>query len=80
MFSRPYQSALEMEEFVPPVHAKSQEQTERIMENLKSSFLTKNLSQFELKIVADAMYLRKFSRGDLIIRQGDEGFEYFVMD
>lgn len=50
------------------------------MENLKSSFLTNNLTQFELKIVADAMYLRKFSRGDLIIRQGDEGLEYFVMD
>lgn len=80
VFSRPYQTALEMEEFVPPVHVKSAEQTERLMEALKSSFLTKNLTSFELKIVADAMYLRRFERGDLIIRQGDEGLEYFVLD
>jgi len=49
-----------MKEFNPPVHPKSEEQLQKLMEILKTSFLTKNLSQFELKIVADAMYLKKY--------------------
>eukprot|EP00347_Sterkiella_histriomuscorum_P018959 403343503 len=80
VFSKPYSTVLEMEEFIPPVHQKTQEQTQRIIESLRSSFLTKNLSQFELKIIADAMYLRKFERNDLIIRYGDLGHEYFILD
>lgn len=50
------------------------------MEILKTSFLTKNLSQFELKIIADAMYLKTYQRNDMIIRYGDAGNEYFILD
>ncbi|CDW84420.1 camp-dependent protein kinase regulatory [Stylonychia lemnae] len=80
VFSRPYETLDEMQEFTPPVHQKSEEQLQKLMEILKTSFLTKNLSLFELKIIADAMYLKKFQRNDLIIRYGDIGQEYFILD
>eukprot|EP00347_Sterkiella_histriomuscorum_P012552 403368129 len=80
VFSKPYDSVNEMDDFIPPVHPKTTEQTQRLMQILKTSFLTKNLSQFELKIIADAMYLRSFQRNDMIIRYGDQGSEYYILD
>ncbi|CDW80229.1 camp-dependent protein kinase regulatory subunit [Stylonychia lemnae] len=80
VFSRPYQTVLEMEEFNPPVYQKTQDQLEKLTNVLKNSFLTKNLTQFELKIIADAMFLKQFKRNELIIKYGDLGHEYFILD
>ena len=49
-----------MVDFIPPTYPKTKEQTDKIIEVLKKSFLTKNLSQFEIKVIADAMNLRNF--------------------
>jgi cAMP-dependent protein kinase regulator len=69
-----------MDDFVPPVYEKSPDQIQKLIEILKNNFLTKNLSQFELKILADAMQLRFYKRNDMIIRYGDVGDEYFILD
>ena len=42
--------------------------------------MTKNLTQYELKIIVDAMYLKKYSRNELIIKYGDLGHEYYILD
>jgi cAMP-dependent protein kinase regulator len=80
VFSRPYEQISQMEEFIPPVYEKSQDQIIKLIEILKNNFLTKNLSQFELKLLADAMQLRFYKRNDMIIRYGDVGNEYFILD
>lgn len=46
---------------------------------LKKSFLTKNLSENEVEKLAGAMRPRQFKVGDLIIRYGDIGSEYFIL-
>lgn len=80
VFSRPYEQLSQMEDFIPPVYEKSPEQIKKLIEILKNNFLTKNISQFELKLLADAMQLKFFKRNDMIIRYGDVGNEYFILD
>jgi signal-transduction protein with cAMP-binding, CBS, and nucleotidyltransferase domain len=70
----------EVEEFSPPTYVKTSVQMERLMEVLKKSFLTKNLTNFEIKIIADAMYLKTFLKDESIIRFGDLGSEYFILE
>lgn len=50
------------------------------MEILKTSFLTKTLSLYEIKLIADAMYMKTYQRNDMIIRYGDIGHEYFILN
>ncbi len=69
-----------MEEFVPPVYPKEEEQLTKLIDIFKNSFLTKNLSMYDLKLIADAMFLKSFERNDLIIKYGDLGHEYFLLD
>lgn len=69
-----------MEEFVPPVYQKSPEELAKLMEILKTSFLTKHLSMYDMKIIADAMFIKSFLRNELIIKYGDVGSEYYVLD
>lgn len=80
MFSKPYESVQELEEFIPPIYQKSVDQSKRIIEIFEKSFLTKNLSAFDLKILADAMYQKSFKRNDLIIKYGDFGYDYYILD
>ena len=49
------------------------------MGNLKKSFLTKALSSRQLKILADAMFLREYKAKDIICKFGDIGKEYFIL-
>ena len=80
VFNRPYEQISQMDDFVPPVYEKSPEQIKKLIDILKNNFLTKNISQFELKLLADAMQLKFFKRNDMIIRYGDVGNEYFILD
>jgi hypothetical protein len=81
VFSRPYENAAqEVEDFKPPVHQKPPQQTEKIIEILKKTFLTKNLSQYEIKTIADAMYHKKFEKDEKIINYGDIGTEYYILE
>lgn len=46
---------------------------------LKGIFLTRNLSEDELKKLAGAMQIERFKRGELIIKYGDIGSKYYVL-
>jgi putative ABC transport system ATP-binding protein len=46
---------------------------------LRSIELFKNLTPSEIANVADRMQKRKYARGDVVIRQGDVGEEFFVI-
>lgn len=68
-----------MEEFVPPIYPKDKADIDAIMALLRNSFLTKNLSTKEIKIIADAMFLKTYKKGEIIIRYGELGEEYYVL-
>lgn len=71
MFARTYDSVQEVQAFTPPVYEKKGEQINDIMNMLRKSFLTKNMDAFELKIIADAMFEKTFTKGETIIKYGD---------
>lgn len=80
MFSRPTVSLTDIEDFTPPVYPKTEEETKRVITILKNSFLTKNLTEEDIVTIAHAMFKKPFEKGDLIIKYGDLGSEYFILD
>jgi len=68
------------ESFKPKIIPKTEEQKARIEEKLKISFIFNSLDENELTIVVDAMEEKKFMKDDVVIKQGDEGEELYVVD
>lgn len=61
------------------VVTKSKDDKERIANALKSNFLFSTLDTKELHMVVDAMESKNYSDQDFLIRQGDDGDEFFVL-
>jgi cAMP-dependent protein kinase regulator len=68
------------EDFHPRVIAKSDSQKTRIHERLSKSFMFSVLEEHEKNIVIDAMDEKEFQEGEVVIRQGEEGNELYVVD
>ena len=79
VFHKAFDDKQQLSTYVPPVHAKDDDDTNKLMKLFTSSFLTKNIEQREMKTLADAMFQKKFKAGETIIRYGDVGAEYFVL-
>lgn len=62
-----------------PKNIQSPEQLAEIIPLLKGNFLTKNLNDEEIKCLAMAMTKQTFKEGELIIKYGDIGYQYFVL-
>lgn len=67
-------------EFVPKVIEKSEETKERIQKKLMEVFLFNNLDQTDIKTVINAFEEIKFSQGEYVIKQGDDGDSLFMVD
>ncbi|KAF8817667.1 cyclic nucleotide-binding domain-containing protein, partial [Cardiosporidium cionae] len=67
-------------DFKAPVHAKSSDQKERILAKLNVSFLFSSLDKKEKDIIVNAMKIVDVKNGDVVIKQGDQGEELFVVD
>ncbi|XP_012554671.1 cAMP-dependent protein kinase type II regulatory subunit isoform X1 [Hydra vulgaris] len=63
-----------------PVNPKSKAQRERLNQAVKNILLFKSLDLEQLNQVLDAMFERKTVIGDVIIRQGDDGDNFYVVD
>eukprot|EP00735_Rhodelphis_limneticus_P010418 TRINITY_DN3161_c0_g1::TRINITY_DN3161_c0_g1_i1::g.3601::m.3601 TRINITY_DN3161_c0_g1::TRINITY_DN3161_c0_g1_i1::g.3601 ORF type:complete len:419 (-),score=84.84,sp/P31319/KAPR_APLCA/40.71/3e-97,cNMP_binding/PF00027.24/3.5e-24,cNMP_binding/PF00027.24/2.9e-22,Dpy-30/PF05186.8/0.031,RIIa/PF02197.12/0.15 TRINITY_DN3161_c0_g1_i1:208-1395(-) len=59
---------------------KSQEEMVRIGEVIRGSILFSHLDEDQRAIVAGAMFKVSHKQGDVIIRQGDDGDNYYVID
>lgn len=68
------------EDFRPRVIQKSEEEKTRIVERLSKSFMFSVLDNNEKTIIIDAMEEKNCNSGDVIIRQGEEGHELYVVD
>lgn len=58
---------------------KSDEDTQGILEAVKSNLLFKHLDSNQLSVVVSAMERKEYKQGDVIIRQGDDGDEFFLL-
>lgn len=59
---------------------KSEEETKRIMEILHSNHFFKHLDNDQMESVKDCMVAREGPSGDYIIKQGDDGDNFYVVD
>ena len=66
--------------YVPKVINKSEDQKRRIRERLDQSFMFKMLEESDKKIVVDAMEEKRYSKGDIVIKQGNDGDMLFLVE
>ena len=59
---------------------KTPEETERILNILKKNVLFQHLDPEQMNTVKDAFTLIKYKEGDVIIKQGDDGYNFYVLD
>ncbi|KAL3865833.1 hypothetical protein ACJMK2_043183 [Sinanodonta woodiana] len=62
------------------VHPKSDEQRERLTEAVSGILLFRSLEQEQMQDVLDAMFETSVSPGEYVIRQGDDGDNFYVID
>lgn len=67
-------------DFKPVVIEKSDEVKEKIKKRLDESFLFNTLNEKDQNIVLDAMKEENFKKGDVVIREGDDGDVLYVVE
>jgi cAMP-dependent protein kinase regulator len=67
-------------DFKPIVIEKSDEVKEKIKKRLDESFLFNTLNEKDQNIVLDAMNEENFQKGDVVIREGDDGDVLYVVE
>jgi len=67
-------------DFTPPKYPKTPEQKERIMSAISGSFLFAALDEEQREVVIEAMAEVTLTKGDRVIKQGDDGDFLFVID
>ncbi|EDV37986.1 uncharacterized protein Dana_GF13729, isoform A [Drosophila ananassae] len=62
------------------VFPKTDDQRARLVESVKNVLLFRSLEKEQMNQVLDAMFERKVQPGDYIIRQGDDGDNFYVIE
>ena len=68
------------ENIKPVVHPKTPEQFSRLKKSVENILLFKSCDKEQLKQILDAMDEKKVKEDELIIKQGDEGYYFYVVD
>lgn len=66
--------------FVAQIIAKTSEQKDLIRSNLLDSFIFSGLKDEDMNILVDAVELKDFRAGESIIKQGDQGDYYYIVN
>lgn len=82
MFAEQYDPANDQEddENNRVVHSKTDEQRLRLAKAIKSIFIFRSVDQLDMTNILDAMFEVKVSAGDVVIRQGDDGDNFYVVE
>lgn len=62
------------------VHSKSDAERAQIAKMVAENILFKSLDEKQHKIVLDAMFPKEFAPGDQIIKQGDDGDNFYILE
>ncbi|CAN8002010.1 unnamed protein product [Ixodes hexagonus] len=80
VFAEHYDPAEDEDDEGPKVvHPKSDEQRERLSLAVRNILLFKSLDGLQMKEVIDAMFERKVKAGEMVIKQGDDGDNFYVI-
>ncbi|CAG5116022.1 unnamed protein product, partial [Candidula unifasciata] len=62
------------------IHPKSDDQRKRLNDAIKNILLFRSLDDEQMQEVLDAMFEKEVHPGDVIIQQGDDGDNFYVID
>jgi len=68
------------EEYVPTLVAKAPEEMARIAQACKANFLFAHLSPDQMSLVQDVMVKKAVTKGEVVIKQGDPGDWFYVVE
>lgn len=68
------------QEYVPPVHKKTPEQERSLRERMEQNFMFNTLNPKDKKAILDAVTLVTKNAGDVIIKQGDDGDNFYLVE
>eukprot|EP00163_Fabomonas_tropica_P011626 TRINITY_DN223_c0_g1_i2.p1 TRINITY_DN223_c0_g1~~TRINITY_DN223_c0_g1_i2.p1 ORF type:complete len:752 (+),score=231.92 TRINITY_DN223_c0_g1_i2:422-2677(+) len=58
---------------------KTAEQTEQIQRSITKNFLFQGLDETQLQEVIDSMFEKRHAKGDVVMKQGDDGDNFYVL-
>ncbi|KAF6216581.1 hypothetical protein GE061_000924 [Apolygus lucorum] len=64
----------------PLIYPKSDEQRQKLAENVRNILLFRSLDPEQTNEVLNAMFEKRVQKGDSIIKQGDDGDNFYVID
>ena len=67
-------------DFAPPVHLKSPAQAEAIRQRMSANFMFESLNPKDKKAILEAVQSVKKSKGDIIIQEGDDGDNFYLVE
>jgi cAMP-dependent protein kinase regulator len=68
------------EDYIPPVHDKSEEQIKAIKQKMENNFMFSTLNPKDKKKILDAVLPMTKKAGDVIIKQGDDGDNFYLVE
>jgi len=68
------------EDYIPPVHEKSEEQIKAIKQKMENNFMFSSLNPKDKKKILNAVLPMNKKEGDVIIRQGDDGDNFYLVE
>ncbi|EFX74447.1 hypothetical protein DAPPUDRAFT_108952 [Daphnia pulex] len=80
VFAESYDPEGDDDEGEKVVHPKSDQQRHRLAEAVKNIFIFRSLDPDQVQDVLDAMFEKTVDSGDYVIRQGDDGDNFYVID
>ena len=67
-------------EYTPPVHQKTPQQIEAIKSKMSGNFMFNSLNPKDKKAILDAVKPVQKKKGEVIIKQGDDGDNFYILE
>lgn len=80
VFAEAYNPEEDDDDVEKVVYPKSDEQRNRLIESVRNIFLFRSLEKEQMNEVLDAMFERLVKPGEFIIKQGDDGDNFYVIE
>lgn len=80
VFAETYDPEEDEDDGAKVVFPKSDEQRQRLAESVRNILLFRALDKEQMQDVLDAMFEKKVTKDDLVIKQGDDGDNFYVIE
>lgn len=80
VFAETYDPSDDSDEGQKAVHPKTDEQRKSLAESVKNILLFRSLDKEQMNEVLDAMFEKKVSKDEFVIKQGDDGDNFYVIE